>query len=164
MAEPGSGNIGENFYESMSKYKSPIDSSSIFNQADTGAIDNLERILGGDALSNLSIGGGGTDTGSMFGSLFEKDNLLGTIGLGGQLINSLMKYGTLQDQLDLNREKFNFSKGFANRNIANTAKSTNTRLENARRSQILAEGSNNRLGSLSTYMNNNRVDGSPIAA
>lgn len=83
---------------------------------------------------------------------------LGSVGLG--IWQGIENQKNMREQLDLARENFNFQKGLANRNIANSARQINEQVA-ARAGLADAYGARN--GSdADRYNKAHRVDGSPI--
>lgn len=89
----------------------------------------------------------------------------GAIGTLGNLWSAWNQMQMMEESLKQSQNQFDFSKDVTNRNLSNQAKSINAQLEDRQRARIGGTGDNNAAGnyeSLSTYMDKNRVDGSPI--
>jgi len=110
-------------------------------------------------------GFGGGDSGlagifSDIGGIKGIGDLLGGFGSIGQALLGSKALGQAEDQFD-------FQKDFANRNLSNQAQTINTRLEDRQRARVgsegLAPGEASKYEGISSYVANNRVDGSPIS-
>jgi len=124
-----------------------------------GADPTLMTIPG--VIDTYGAGGGGL-TG--FGDLFK--DIGGLKGIG-DLLGGFGAIGTAllgSDQLDLQEEMFGFQKDAFNANFANQAQSANTALEDRQRSRTLSTGNpnQNRYESIASYMDKNKVSGTPI--
>lgn len=129
----------------------------------TANIPSMEAIAGGggwfDGLKNIFGGEGGTP------SWLNKDTM-STLGGLAQGAGSLWNAYNASKQFKLAQDQFDFTKGAFNANFANQAKNINAQLEDRQRARIGGTGDNNAAGnyqSLEAYMDQNKVNGAPVA-
>ena len=92
-------------------------------------------------------------------ALFGGKDQPGLLSLGMDLYSAFKQYGLMEDQLDLQKDKFESDRALANRNLANQAQLLNTAMEDRQRARLSSGGN---YESLASYMDRNRVDGSPV--
>lgn len=125
---------------------------SVTNQAIKQSTDAGKQALDGTKKTDW----GGILSGA--GDIMAGIGALGSVGLG--IWQGIENQKRMKEQLDLARENFNFQKGLANRNIANSARQINEQVA-ARAGLADAYGARN--GSdADRYNKAHRVDGSPI--
>lgn len=138
-------NKTNDLYNAFNAGRESVDTAKQATDAGKQALDGTKKTDWGGILSGA-------------GDVMAGLGALGSVGLG--IWQGIENQERMKDQLDLARENFNFQKGLANRNIANSARQINEQVA-ARAGLADAYGARN--GSdADRYNKAHRVDGSPI--
>lgn len=128
------------------------------SDAQTNLLKNPENLK-----ALMSTFGSGTDTGglSMFGG-DQGGGLLGGVmgGLGtlGDLYGAYKSLGLMNDQLDFQKDAFNYQKQFAEREYQNRSKDMNRQLEDRQKARLSADPQRlQSYDSLDSYMSKHKV-------